>query len=191
MSAPGGVLGRMAKRIKSDHEVFIRKVLQKGANPVMRRAGFKRPGGGWAWFRPRAEGAIAVRHELHVESYWPKRVGRVRLMPQVVLLPFITVRRFEHEEALDVAGGDVGDLAVSIHHWLLTEGLPWFEQPLDFEAIAREREARDLGSGVLVPDWAVHACATVWEVAGRPDEAARVRARFARAQASTDEDAPF
>jgi hypothetical protein len=139
----------------------------------MRQRGFKRPGGGWTFTR---EQPIAVpapqTHRLCVSTIWPRgEWWQLRLTLHQALRGSVELRTRQHQLPLDV-DGDVGDLAVSIHHWLRAEGLPWFEAPIDFEALARDAEQR---LGAWSSGFAVSHCVTLWELAGSPNDAARVR----------------
>lgn len=161
------------KRRQNDTEAFVRLAVKKGANALMRERGFKRPGGGWTFSRPhQLEGLSApLTHELRVSATWPEGdVGELRLSVHVGTAS-IPLRNEKVTLPLDV-DGDAGDLAVSINDWLRTTGLPWFEERIDFESVAREAEQR------LVSFWsnaAVERCATLWELAGRPEDARRLR----------------
>lgn len=186
MSAPGAVLGSMYKsRPKSAGELFVRAVLQRGANPLMRKSGFKRPGGGWTYYRERPwTESSPLLDAVSVETQGLRRrstEGVLRLRLTMSARPGLTLQQSVGEFPLDVLG-DAQDLAVWVNHWLRTEGLPWFARPLDLEAIAREAEATDLRWGWI--DWAAHRVAALWRLAGHPEEAERV-------EASREKPAPF
>jgi hypothetical protein len=190
------------KRPKSADELFVRAVLQRGANPLMRKSGFKRPGGGWTFYRERPWTELSpLLDSVGVEASYPRRrpsEGTLRLQLTMSARSYVTLQQHVGVFPLDVLG-DAQDLAVWVNHWLRTEGLPWFERPIDLEAIAREAEATDLRGGLT--DWAVHRVASLWRLAGRADEALRLEAaqqEAARLEAARrealrgpDDDAPF
>lgn len=156
-----------------DFRAFVRLTVKKGANALMRERGFKRPGGGWTFFRShQLEGLSGpLTHELRVSATWPRGgVGELRLSVHVGTAS-ISLRAHKHALPLDV-DGDAGDLAVSINHWLRTTGLPWFDERIDFEGLARDAEHR---LSTFWSAWAVEQCATLWELAGRPEDARRLR----------------
>ena len=161
------------RRRHDDFQAFVRLAVKKGANALMRERGFKRPGGGWTFFRShQLEGLSApLTHELSVSATWPEGdVGELRLSVHVATAS-LPLRTEKVILPLDVEG-DAGDLAVSINHWLRTTGLPWFDVPIDFESVAREAEQR------LSSFWstgALERCATLWELAGQPEDARRIR----------------
>jgi hypothetical protein len=162
------------KRRQNDIEAFVRLAVKKGANALMRERGFKRPGGGWTFYRPHQLGVTArpLTDELWVSTNWPRGdLGELWLSPSVAVTGVLTLRNEKATLPLDVEG-DAGDLAVSINHWLRTETLPWFEEAIDVEALARDAEHR------LSTFWsadAVGRCAVLWELAGRPEDARRLR----------------
>lgn len=189
MSAPGAVLGRMTRRPKRPDELFVRAVLTIGAKPLMRKSGFKRPGGGWTYYRERPWLEASPRLDaVSVEASYPGHRpsdGTFKLRLSMAARPGLTLATHELAFPLDLLG-DARDLAVWVNHRLRTEGLPWFERPLDLEAIARAAEAEQLRWSRS--DWVVHRVASLWRLADRPDEAARVETP---PPGSPDDDAPF
>ncbi|MBL8924426.1 MAG: hypothetical protein JNJ54_36595 [Myxococcaceae bacterium] len=159
------------KRPKDPFETFVRAVLTLGANPLMKKAGFKRPGGGWRYYRERpwTERSPWLDEVSVGAAGWT--VGHLTLRLALSAQPHVLVCTHRFDFPVDLLG-DSRDLAVWVHHWLRSEALPWFERPLDLEAVARETEATELRPGRS--DWAVRRVAGLWRLAGRPEEAARV-----------------
>jgi hypothetical protein len=184
-------------RQKSPVEVCVRTALRKGANPVLRRAHFKRPGGGWSWIRERPWTDGARRREIiDVVTYPMDRVGSfawLHLRSTVLAVPqpngqVLTLTTTEQKFPVDVQSG-VMDLAVSVDHWLRSEGVAWFDAPIDLEAIARAAEA-EMQTRLSWAEWYVAPVSGLWRLAGRPDEAARVEAWWFERGRSGD-DLPF
>lgn len=170
---------------RNEFEAFVRRAVKQGANALMRQRGFKRPGGGWTFYRAvGGADAVALMQELEVSATWRRgeEVGALTLHRRVLLRALGSVQAPEHGFPVDV-DGDAGDLAVSIHHWLREEGLPWFDAPLDFEALARDAELNHRG---FQHRDAMNRCAAIWALAGRPDEVARVQGLIA-----PEEEPPF
>ncbi|MBL8924424.1 MAG: hypothetical protein JNJ54_36585 [Myxococcaceae bacterium] len=180
----------MTRRPKSASETFVRAAVGTGANALMRKAGFKRPGGGWRYYRERPWiEASPLRDEVLVSASWPSRgTGELELQLRSAAPHASALRSHEVRFPLDVLG-DPLDLAVWLNHWLRTEGLPWFDRPLDLVALAQEAEASR--PRLEWTDWDTHRIASLWRLAGRPEEAERLEASLRLRPAPTDADAPF
>jgi hypothetical protein len=188
---------RRGPRQKSQVEECVRTALRKGANPILRRAHFKRPGGGWTWTRERPWNDGARRREtIDVVTYWTDKTGTfawMHLRSTVLAVPqpngeALTLTGTEQKFPVDVQSG-VLDLAVSVDHWLRSEGLAWFDAPIDLEAIASEAEA-EMRKRLNWSEWYVAPVSGLWRLAGRPDEAVRVEA-WARELSRSADDIPF
>lgn len=164
-------------RRKYPYDVFLRAALRLGANEVLRKAGFKRPGGGWSFLRTRGEGVSERLDAVVVE----RRRGCVTLQLRVSAPQHLRLTERGETFPVDVPDGDFKDLAVWVNHWLRSEALPWFDVPVDLEALAREEEQRRLRP--TSDRWEVARIAALWRLAGRDDEAVRVEAAAAREEA--------
>jgi hypothetical protein len=173
----------MARRARSQDatEVFVRAAFRRGANPVLRKADFKRPGGGWTWTRDRPwlEQADRLERVSVSASFLNARAtfgwAEVRLTLEARPRPagsVFSVGRRVQSFAIDILG-DAMDLAVAVDDWLRSDALPWFDAPLDLEALARHTEDEALRR-VVRPSWQRDHLMALWRLAGRPEEAARV-----------------
>lgn len=102
---------------------FVRSAVKKGANRVMKKAGFKRPGGGRRFLRD----VGAFHQQFDYAATWLEgEVGELQLR-LMVTSPGHRETSLEVELPLDVESQDPSDLAVSLCHWLTTDALAWFD----------------------------------------------------------------
>lgn len=102
---------------------FVRSAVKQGANRVMKKAGFKRPGGGRRFLRD--VGAFHQRFD-YAATWLEGEVGELQLRLSVTA-PGHRETWLEREFPLDVESQDPSDLSVSLHQWLTTEALAWFD----------------------------------------------------------------
>jgi len=127
---------------------FVRSAVKQGANRVMKKAGFKRPGGGRRFLRD----VGPFHQEFDYAATWVDgEVGELQLR-LIVTSPGHRGATLERELPLDVESQDPSDLAVSLCHWLTTEAFAWFDRanetvrssPLPVRAPPQPREGDDL-----------------------------------------------
>ena len=126
---------------------FVRRAVKLGANRVMKKAGFKRPGGGRRFLRD----VGAFHQQFDYAATWCEgEIGELQLR-LIVTSPGFKAASLERDLPLDVESQDPSDLAVSLCHWLTSEALAWFDtanetvrsRPLPVRPAPQPREGDD------------------------------------------------
>lgn len=145
---------------------LARAVVKLGVTPLMRAAGFKRPGGGMRYLRDRGR----VRQFVYVCTEFQRGFGRLRLQAEQRVGYHRVWTHLSYDVFLDVALGDLQDAAVQAAAHVEESLLPNLEQELDLVSAARYYERQPC----LREELGRVRSAQLWTLIGRPEEAERV-----------------